>query len=126
MMVAGLIKYSHEYRAPWGLHLIANAVRPLVVMRRVDSPKGKIQSGIDMSRQTEEEVWGKISRLEERTDGHGEGNREIRQKQREQEIDIKDLYKQINSLNGALKLARWLFVVAGGVVGAAIEWFRKT
>lgn len=89
---------------------------------RADRPARKIQPEIAMSSMDDK---SRIARLEERTDTHGEGNREIRVKLKEQDVDIKDLYRNLDLLRGGLKVAKWIWGTATALIIAIIEVFRK-
>lgn len=67
----------------------------------------------------------RISRLEERTDAHGDGNRDIRIKQKEHDADIKDHEKSINELKGAFKIIKWIMGTFLAGLTAIVELFRK-
>lgn len=99
----------------------------------VIKPTSKIQPPIKVSSM---DIPSRVSRLEERTDNHGDAARDMRIKHGQMEIDIQDndekqtekinlIEKKISRLEGGLKVALWFGGVIGAAIMAVVDFFAR-
>lgn len=107
----------------FGLRLLYSRSRPAIVSQEGEiKPRSNVQPQIWVSSM---DLPSRVSRLEERTDNHGDAACDMRIKHGQTDIDIKDIYSQINLMKGSLRMAKWIYGSIMALIAIVVEWCRK-